>query len=690
MTVSVVAQVAPGLEEIRIVLPPARAWRARILDETGQPIADGAVVLDNYRTEGQILDWTGRADATGLVVWENAPGSNVTLYARSPSLGLNRKIKMTRPLTEPEQVIVLSRKAAESISVKIQTIDATTGQPVRMQTLATRFDGGGSPFNALTPPEASEYSFKIKRTDFRVGMYPSFEIKVAADGYAGLTTEPFDFDAGDQTLVLPLRPVTGHEEITVLQPNGDPASKAKMWVQASPNDGLLHISGPGRYYGNNLTRAEADADGHVQLPSVPEEARVIISHSSGFVQTRMAQARQTGSVQLEPFGTVSGRLLVAGQPKLGVTLSLNTLVWSLANGFHLGLTATTDADGRFSFNQVPAGSYKLYRWALPQRRDTTGLSITETYQMPITVVAGQTNQVVYASSGRTVIGQATPRPTSALVNWLNDVHTLSLKLPRQIQAGGGRVNREDYASFAAFQKANTTATQSDAQQENARQARTYALQFEQDGTFRIDDVPPGTYELQIKVTKPDDAGSERRPAHMAGEALGSLVREVIIPPGQATFDLGLLPVELKNAGPPRPTPAVAFDARTLDGQPISLSQFKGTNVLLLFWAGWSERSREQMAELIKMRNELAPDARLAFVAASIDETIAAAREFGGAASWPGPQCWLDPAERARLTTAFGIDALPAVYLMDKNGQLVGRELEGDRIPTTIKRLLARK
>ena len=115
----------------------------------------------------------------------------------------------------------------------------------------------------------------------------------------------------------------------------------------------------------------------------------------------------------------------------------------------------------------------------------------------------ETNKVEYTSAGRVVIGQAVTEPRDLVVNWQNDTHTLSLKLSDT--SPSVRPNREDYATFEAFRKAHDASFRSEAQTKQARQARAYALEIEDDGSFRIEDVPPGTYELRIRVTKPDES-----------------------------------------------------------------------------------------------------------------------------------------------------------------------------------------
>ena len=128
------------------------------------------------------------------------------------------------------------------------------------------------------------------------------------------------------------------------------------------------------------------------------------------------------------------------------------------------------------------------------------------------------------------------------VDWQNDDDTLTLKQP-VIPS----INREDFASFKAFNEANNASWRSPTRLAQARAARTYVLAVEQDGSFRAEDVPPGTYELKLKVTRAD--ANRRSPISTdSAEELGSVTREVVVPPGNGPFDLGTLIVPMKGGG----------------------------------------------------------------------------------------------------------------------------------------------
>jgi peroxiredoxin len=306
--------------------------------------------------------------------------------------------------------------------------------------------------------------------------------------------------------------------------------------------------------------------------------------------------------------------------------------------------------------------------------------------MPVTVKPGETVKVEYGGGGRQVFGQAMPDNPDLAVDWLNDDHTLTLKQPG---LNDKAPNLEDFASYKSYEQARDRYSNSPERLKQARDARTYVLEFERDGSFRADDVPAGTYLLRIVVTKPDEK-QQFSAFPDPNAALGSLAREVVVPPGKDSFDLGTLIVPIKgDTGVTKPAP-VAFAAQTLDGAAFTLDRFKGKFVLLAFWGGWSERSMEKLKELGKLQADFAQDPRITMLGVSTDEDIGSARKAAEANHFPWEQAWLPPEKLAGVTAAFEVDTLPAVFLLDPDGRIVGRDLEGDRIQAALRRALASK
>jgi peroxiredoxin len=294
--------------------------------------------------------------------------------------------------------------------------------------------------------------------------------------------------------------------------------------------------------------------------------------------------------------------------------------------------------------------------------------------MPVTVKAGEVTQVQYGGDGRQVVGQV-----EGNVNWLNDVHSLVLK---QAPVPVPRV--EDFATVAAFEKARDTYSAT----ESARQklyARSYQLQFDTDGSFHIDDVPPGTYELRIRATEPlQNEGDRWNPAFKPKE-LASLVREVVVPAGTDPLDLGMFRAVL--AGGVTAAATVTLHAHTLDGKPISLADFRGKQVVLAFWAPWSERSTAALADVQSLQRQFAQDKRIAFLNVSVDPDAEVARKVAQEHGYTWTQAQLEGKALAEATVVFGVDTLPAIFLVDPAGHAVARDLDPERLRRTVARVL---
>jgi len=185
---------------------------------------------------------------------------------------------------------------------------------------------------------------------------------------------------------------------------------------------------------------------------------------------------------------------------------------------------TTDAEGRFVFDKVPPGEHLLYGEA----------PVTSTHPMPVSVKAGDIIRVNYGGTGRRVIGRV-----AGEVDWSRKTQLLAGKLA---PAGFTPAPRSgDFVTKAAFEKAMKA--YNDRVNSQMLPGRPWYDQviFDTDGSFRIEDVPAGTYELRLQVTV---TLNNSNPSNR-GKELAWLEREVVVSamPGDRSdtpLDLGQL------------------------------------------------------------------------------------------------------------------------------------------------------
>lgn len=119
----------------------------------------------------------------------------------------------------------------------------------------------------------------------------------------------------------------------------------------------------------------------------------------------------------------------------------------------------------------------------------------------------------------------------------------------------------------------------------------------------------------------------------------------------------------------KPAPSIATTA--LDGSPWKLADQRGKVVLIDFWATWCGPCRQSMPNLKELYQTYSPRKDFVMVGISIDEKAAVVQQYvrGNDIRWPilfEPQvAWENSAAQA-----FGIEAIPSMWVVDKQGNVV--------------------
>jgi hypothetical protein len=136
------------------------------------------------------------------------------------------------------------------------------------------------------------------------------------------------------------------------------------------------------------------------------------------------------------------------------------------------------------------------------------------------ITAGGVTQALLGGGGRPVIGTALLSGATGSIDWQSVPVRLRLKLTDE---PGPRPLRHNYPSNEGFIAAM------DKWDQAVRASRSFGTFCDRNGSFRLQDIPAGTYELKIKLLDSKlDSVSPRQPYDPAPE-LGSIVREVIVP-----------------------------------------------------------------------------------------------------------------------------------------------------------------
>lgn len=549
------------LEEQRFVLNKGGVLRGRVESDDGVAIPKATIAVTPRGTGRDTFEWRGKTDSDGRFEWLNAPlGTN----AYSVGAGADYDSKSGIPLWTGggEHIITLMRNTRKRLMLTARAVDAETRQPIQQFVIAlseaqdpvtngTTITGWGFSY----PKPSGEGSAGIGRA--KIGSYTTrFVAEVQAEGY--LPARATNVNSGQEELTLDFRlkrgdPVRGR----VITPEGRPLSGATVVLPLEMGQVQMHF--PRQFQMENMPanrQTRTDAEGRFILPAMLDARNILIWHDLGFAEVRPESLGTNDEVVLRAWGGIQGTAHSGGKALVGRGVRLETPYWRGEERptFTIHRTATTDAEGRFMFDGVPPGVRKVGLIPEAQNRSVILLSVLEE---SVNVLSGKITPVVLGTSGRTVIGRVSAGAISRPVDWQKDVHTLKLALdlpPEALMPDREKfVSQADYlAALAGYNERSRAFWLSEVGRAQQRRERTHVLNFGADGSFAVNDIPPGRYEMTVIPTEPSPVSKSR-----VG-AVGSLLME---------RPLGILKIEVRVDEADAAGPSPVLDLGVLSLKP---------------------------------------------------------------------------------------------------------------------------
>jgi peroxiredoxin len=176
--------------------------------------------------------------------------------------------------------------------------------------------------------------------------------------------------------------------------------------------------------------------------------------------------------------------------------------------------------------------------------------------------------------------------------------------------------------------------------------------------------------------------------------IGSLTKEIVVPdaPGgrsDEAYDLGALEMMARHSlktGKPAPD----FAVKTLDDKPLKLSDFKGKYLLLDFWATWCGPCVAETPHLKATWDAFKNNPHFAMVSLSLDPEASAPRKFAAKNDTGWTQGFLGDWSKSDVPERFGVEGIPAIFLIGPDGKIVARDLRGEAIKTAVANALQRQ
>jgi len=621
-------------------------------------------------------------------------------WGQEPSLSMKLLDPAGRPIGD--------KPGALSVKVTGSVVDADTRQPLpafyvttgTQDRERTGFDWTGS--NRLI---FTKGAFTVILAKDRLA--PA--VLIEADGYLPQCSGPI---RGPETnLTFLLKKGSGPEGV-VLTPDGRPAAGRTVYFSRLKD--LVFLEGPKltprKKESSRVRSTVTDAAGRFSFAPDMDAFGVMVADDAGFAEARVEDLKSSPELRLQTWGRVEGTLKIGTQPGANETVRLADAFAPYAYyprplpPYAISVETTTDAAGRFVFPRVPPVDIKLFHAPKVGRAEADMIPITQITNL--TLKAGETRVVTLGGQGRPLVGRVVLKNYSKPIPWQDQVFWMDSLSPEPPDCPNfDAISKEYYTAIAAAKThEDREAVQTRYLAEHDRVARQlfayysspagrhywfskrrYVLRFSQDGSFRIDDVPGGKYQISINLRELESKVSRYKSPVIA------LHRQEIdvpdIPGGRSDtpFDLGVINLVARlNPGDMAPD----FAVKTVDGKTVKLSDYKGKDVLLDFWATSNAPSVAETPDLKEAYAAFKNDPRFAMIGLSMDADIASVRAFSAKNRLDWTQGWLGQRSESDVPDHFGIEKIPFVMLIGPDGRVLASGLSGGAIKSTVDAVLS--
>ena len=400
---------------------------------------------------------------------------------------------------------VAAQAAKEQIRVRV--IDSVTRAGINGAQVSVRLEGdGGLKKVGVTTNGIVEFA---QVNDDRM-----VEFVVEANGYRDRTTL---VAVGKATISeINLFPTEFKLKGVVVAPAGQLASGAK--IAFAHGDTPMILEANARFRGGlvdpwhfSSATVLANSDGSFEVTAPPRASAIMVVHEFGCGSASTIGWTNGTMIQLRPWASLRGRMLINGKPAANRSIAaVLCSVFNTNTRFYLrNFDTTTDAEGRFVFDRLPAGVVDV----VEKMQMADGGQAFSHWSSFVADASLPAAEVVYSLVGRDVTGTLTDE-------------------------GGQPVDWRGLTVYARLTPTQSNQTISEfvplAGGAAGRPTEYFVAVVDGDGKFSAEAIPPGGYVLHVTC-------SDR------GRSIQQTVAKISVPQGEWPFKIGR--VALSNSKP---------------------------------------------------------------------------------------------------------------------------------------------
>jgi hypothetical protein len=497
--------------EVRLTLKAGNRFIGRVVDPDNQPLEGVWVSVDQMHRfddalSDELADISTRTGADGR--WEWDAGPDVEMNFSFGKDGFARKSGIAFKPNAEEQVVTLGPPR----QVEGVVLDEDSGDPVTEFKLEPRG-------NWWQQDDAR--SFKTADGRFSMALdkehYDKFHV-------TSPTHEPRDEPippAVNGVVQMTLRLKKSEDwSGTVVNANGQPI--AGVTVALSGNHGGVSLQSGHLESHSDSVISVSGPDGSFKLSAVQSPIAVVAASPDGFGVATVDEFRTSRRVRLLPYGRVEGTY--RGRVDDNGTAKLSLQLFTGTGGGYIGVSGDwggfqnpVTAGGTFSFTRVPAGNHQLVRLIQAGANSWTHAPLKDAPVEP-----GKTTTVEVTIEGVRVTAQLA-YPTGVDTSGFQRNAMLQSASPFRLKPGMTQEQIKALVDNPEFMEA-------------MKRVKHFGCALQSDGSLLAEDIPAGSYDLQVFAFESKDGKPVRQ--FMA-------MQSFTIPEGAengSTLDLGSLPL----------------------------------------------------------------------------------------------------------------------------------------------------
>lgn len=131
-----------------------------------------------------------------------------------------------------------------------------------------------------------------------------------------------------------------------------------------------------------------------------------------------------------------------------------------------------------------------------------------------------------------------------------------------------------------------------------------------------------------------------------------------------------------------------FNETDVNGKPLSIANYKGKVVLIDFWATWCPPCRGEIPNVVATYQKY-HDKGFEIIGVSLDQDKSKLLAFTKDQNMTWQQFFDGKVWSNKLAVKDGVESIPATFLLDGDGKIIGKDLRGEALETAVAKAVSK-